>query len=249
MDAHSSYCSLRCKLEVEDVVYAANFPSSAEELQAAAADAAAGAGGADAGAAAGAGALAGTYHKQGGHEGRRMVVPTHKRSSSTHQLAAAAPQQQMQQHTSHDDSSEDAVDAADGGGWGVRHKRQRHVPSKFANAVVGGHYQAVVAGGGGRSAGGQHRAVGHQLSSIKVRDDTASDQAAAAFATTSPGGTPMAGDAGVAGLQLRHKGAAGEAGSRRGSSCGSDDDSGRSTSCSQRAHKRKRAPPCRSALQ
>lgn len=238
MDAHSSYCSLRCKLEVEDVVFAAHFPSAAEEMQAAAAAAAAG--GADAGAAAGAGALAGTYHKQGGHEGRRVVVPTHKRpSSSTPQ--PAPQQQQLQQHNSHDDSSEDAADAADHAGWGARHKRHRHMPSKFANAVVGGHYQAAVAGG--------HHRAGHQLSSIKVRDDTASDQAAAAFATTSPGGTPMAGDAGVAGLQLLHKGAAAEAGSRRGSSCGSDDDSGRSTSCSQRAHKRKRAPPCRSALQ
>lgn len=233
MDAHSSYCSLRCKLEVEDVVFAANFPSSADEVQAAAAAAAGGDSSAG-------GVLAGSYHKQGGHEGRRVVVPTHKRS--TPQSSAPAGQ-----HGSHDarleDDSEDAGDAADGG-WGARHKRHRHMPSKFANAIVGCHYQAAVAGGSSRSTGMQHRA--HQHSGSKARDDTASDQAAAAFAV-SPGGTPM-GVAGVAGLHLLHKGAAGEAGSRRGSPCGSDD-SGRSTTCTQRAHKRKRAPPCRSAFQ
>jgi hypothetical protein len=232
MDAHSSYCSLRCKLEVEDVVFAANFPSSADELQAASAAA-----GADSSAG---GALAGSYHKQGGHEGRRVVIPSHKRNTPQ----SSAPAGQHNSHDAHhDDSSEDAGEAADGG-WGARHKRHRHMPSKFANAIVGGHYQAAVAGGGSSRSAGVLRA--HQHTGSKARDDTASDQAAAAF-PTSAGGTPM-GVAGVAGLHLLHKGAAGEAGSRRASPCGSDD-SGRSTTCSQRAHKRKRAPPARSALQ
>lgn len=231
MDAHSSYCSLRCKLEVEDVVFASNFLSSADELQA-------GSAGAGVDSSAG-GALAGSYHKQGGHEGRRVVIPNHKRST----LQFSAPAGQHNSHDAHHDDSEDAGEAADGG-WSARHKRQRHMPSKFANAIVGGYYQAAVAGGGGSRSAGVLRA--HQHNGSKARDDTASDQAAAA-SVISAGGTPM-GAAGVAGLHLLHKGAAAEAGSRRASPCGSDD-SGRSTTCSQRAHKRKRAPPARSALQ
>lgn len=234
MDAHSSYCSMRCKLEMEDVVFAANFPSSLDEqhLQGAAA-------GPDSS------SPAGSYHKQGGHEGRRVVVPTHKRTGSAQggSAQAALLQQSSGQHY---DSCEDAGEGADGHCHGARHKRHRHMPSKFANTVVGG--------GGHQGAGSSrsnvpHLQRAHQISSSKARDDTASDQAAAGFqVTTSPGGT--VGLAGLAGLHLlQDKGAvAGEAGSRRASPCGSDD-SGRSTTCSQRAHKRKRAPPCRSALQ
>lgn len=226
MDAHSGYCSLRCKLEVEDVVFAANFPSSADEQQAAGTGAAAPDGS----------SLAGSYHRQGGHEGRRVVVPVHK-----HQAPQSSAPARLHSHDAHNHYDSSEGEGADGG-WGARHKRHRHMPSKFANAVVGGSYQVAVAGSSRRT--GPMRP--HQHAGSKARDDTASDQAAAAAAAT--GGAGM-GLAGMAGLHLLHKnGDPGEAGSRRASPCGSDD-SGRSTTCSQRHKGRKKAPPCRSALQ
>jgi hypothetical protein len=221
MDAHSSYCSLRCKLEVEDPLFAAHYPSGIEEMEAAAA-AANEEGGAD--------GLAGTYHRQGGHEGRRVVVPGGKRAASAAGGSSAAGDHQ--QHHDHDSSEEGDV--------GGRSKRARILPSKFADVVLGGSapYQAAGAPGSSSHAGHsrqhhhgvQHRLHAHGKQQGGRLDDTASDQLL-------PGGSPTL--AGLAGLD----------GQQHASPCTSQD-SGRSTTCNQRwHHKRKVVVPCRAPLQ
>lgn len=229
MDAHSSYCSLRCKLEVEDPLFAAHYPSGIEEMEAAAA--AATEDGAD--------GLAGTYHRQGGHEGRRVVVPGGKRAASAAGgLAGSAAGEHQHQH---EDVSSEEGDAGAG-----RSKRARMLPSKFADVVLGGSapYQAAGAPGSGSHGGHsrqQHHGVQHRLhqhgkqhGGHRLDNDTASDQLL-------PGGSPSLADlAGLAGLDGQQQHA---------SPCTSQD-SGRSTTCKQRwAHKRKVVMPCRAPLQ
>jgi hypothetical protein len=225
MDAHSSYCSLRCKLEVEDPLFAAHYPSGIEEMEAAAAAAAED----------GTDGLAGTYHRQGGHEGRRVVVPGGKRAASAAgALASSSAAGEHQQQHDHDSSEEG--DAAGG-----RSKRARTLPSKFADVVLGGSmpYQAAGAPGTGSHAGHsrQHHGVQHRPHQHgKHRlDDTASDQLL-------PGGSPSLADlAGLAGLDGQQQ--------QHASPCTSQD-SGRSTTCNQRwHHKRKVVAPCRAPLQ
>ncbi|KAF8061979.1 prefoldin subunit 3 [Scenedesmus sp. PABB004] len=220
MDGHASYCSLRCKLEVEDALFAAHYPTAAEEAEAAAAAAAEGGPAADA---RGAG-LAGTFHRQGGHEGRRVVVPGHKRA------APATPPPDACGGGADDASSEEGDAEAK-----PRHKRARTLPSKFANAVLGGGsatFQAASGGGGAPPHGPAHRAGGggqhagragahHQAHRA---DDTASDQAAGSLSF-------------------------GGGGAARASPCASED-SARSSTCNQRwHHKRKVVHPCRAPLQ
>lgn len=217
MDAHSSYCSLRCKLEVEDKVFATNYPSAMEEMEAAAAAAEEGG---DAG-------LAGTYHRQGGHEGRRVVVPSNKRSAS----AMAAPA--VAEH--HDDSSDEG-DVAGG-----RSKRQRNLPSKFANTVLGGSapYQAAGAPGGSshqRSQQHQHRHVHGPIkggfAGLQAGDDTAASDQLAGQGLNVAGVTHMA------------------KGTQHAASPCTSEDSGLSSTCNQRwHHKRKVMQPCRAPLE
>jgi hypothetical protein len=230
MDAHSTYCSLRCKLEVEDGAFAAHYPSAAEELG--------GGGGAAAGStASGAAALAsagGSAHQHGKQceGGRRVVMPSLKRAtpSASAAAAAAAAAASASHDARHDDSSED------NGGWGGRHKRHRAVPSKFANAVMGGSYQAAFGGSGGNS----HRG------SRPARDDTVSDQAGALAA--SAGATPATSDAGLAGLHMLNKGAAAAGGQGASSPCSSQD-SGRSSTCKERVHHKRKVKPTRAPMQ
>ncbi|KAF6256617.1 PLATZ transcription factor-domain-containing protein [Scenedesmus sp. NREL 46B-D3] len=230
MDAHSSYCSLRCKLEVEDPLFAAHYPSGIEEMEAAAA-AAAEDGGAD-------GGLAGTYHRQGGHEGRRVVVPGGKRAAAAAGvLGGSGAAGEHQQQADHDSSEEGDV----GGG---RSKRARTLPSKFADVVLGGSAPYQAAGGPGSSSQGghskqqhhhgmQHRLHQHGKQQGGRLDDTASDQLL-------HGGSPSLAD--LAGLFLDGQ-------QQHASPCTSQD-SGRSTTCNQRwHHKRKVVVPCRAPLQ
>lgn len=228
MDAHSSYCSLRCKLEVEDKVFADNYPSAAEEMEAAAAAAQAG-GSADL---AGAG-LAGTYHRQGGHEGRRVVVPSNKRTATAANTSA---------DNYHDDGSSE-----EGDGDHKRAKRQRNLPSKFANTVLGGtaNYQSAGAAATSRSHQQHHHQVHrphHSSSSSKMQpvqckpDVTVNDQAVA----NSLALVQLAGLAQIDKGQMEQQAA---------SPCASED-SARSSTCNQRwHHKRKVVQPCRAPLQ
>lgn len=218
MDAHSSYCSLRCKLEVEDKAFANNYPSAAEEMEAAAQ-------GCEAGDVTAMG-LAGTYHRQGGHEGRRVVVPSNKRS-----VVVAAPASDHHQ----DEGSSEEGDIGDH----KRAKRQRNLPSKFANTVLGGsaNYQSAGAAAPSRShqqhhGNQQHMHHSKALDGHYKHDDTVNDQL-------------VSHQLGLAGLA-----AVAQVSKEQVSSPCASEDSARSSTCNQRwHHKRKVMQPCRAPLQ
>eukprot|EP00775_Hariotina_reticulata_P005363 gene5363-5598_t len=242
MDAHSSYCSLRCKLEVEDQIFADNYPSAHEEMEAAAAEQA-GEGDGMAG-----GNLAGTYHRQGGHEGRRVVVPSSKRSITTPQAQAVDQE---------DGSSEE------GDTEHKRAKRQRVLPSKYANALMGGTstYAAAMASiskptlqhGHRHSSHHQHKHAMSAAGGYLTIDDTANDQLVDALAeqqhAAAIGMLSMANMAGTA-PALKHAPPATAAVQEAAASPCASLDSGRSTTCNQRwNHKRKIMQPLRAPLQ
>lgn len=226
MDAHSNYCSLRCKLEVEDKVFAENYPSAAEEMEAAAAG-----DGTDAATM----GLAGTYHRQGGHEGRRVVVPNSKRP------AAATP--------GADHPEEGSSEEGEGGDHrGPRAKRQRNLPSKFANTVLGGsaNYQSAgTAGHCSRSHQPQHShqqrvQQGSKATMHSKHDDAVGDQLVGALVARFAGYPAGESDV-IHGGKVQDE--------QVHSPCASED-SARSSTCNQRwHHKRKVLQPCRAPLQ
>jgi hypothetical protein len=167
MDHGSCYCSLRCKLEVEDPDFAANFPHDALMAADAAVDAAAQAGGSglaamgtgsSSGGEQGAGPAAGQLLPQhphlaagGGHYHQLpraravggMAVVGSKRSAAAAAAAAAAeaPLAPRKRTASALAAAAAACEEAEGqvvGAWGARSKRQRSAPSKFAKGAAGG---------------------------------------------------------------------------------------------------------------
>lgn len=235
MDVHSSYCSLRCKLEAEDKAFADNYPSAMEEMEAAAVAAAQAGEGGDATAT----GLAGTYHRQGGHEGRRVVVPSHKRAAS-----AAPADQQL------DEGSSEEGEAGDH----RRAKRSRNVPSKFANTVLGSsaNYQSAGAPPPSRQHqqqhGIQHRPL-HQQSNKVVQQQAVLYKQDLTVAEQQLGSSHLglAAFAGAAQQQMSPAQCLVE--QQPDSPCASDD-SARSSTCNQRwHHKRKVMQPCRAPLE
>eukprot|EP00878_Enallax_costatus_P000886 GHUV01001013.1.p1 GENE.GHUV01001013.1~~GHUV01001013.1.p1 ORF type:complete len:557 (+),score=197.92 GHUV01001013.1:301-1971(+) len=232
MDAHSSYCSLRCKLEVEDKAFADNYPSAVEEMEAAAA---AGDGGDSS-----AMGLAGTYHRQGGHEGRRVVVPNNKRAAS------AAPAGEQHQ----DEGSSEEGEAGDH----KRAKRQRNLPSKFANTVLGGsaNYQSAGAAPPSRSHqqqhGPQHRPQHYHSNKATQQQAVQYKQELAVAEEQLLGGhLGLAALSGAAQQQMTPVKSLAE--QQPASPCASED-SARSSTCNQRwHHKRKVMQPCRAPLE
>jgi hypothetical protein len=166
MDHGSCYCSLRCKLEVEDPDFAANFPHDALMAADAAVDAAAQAGGSGMAAGMGTGSSSGGEQQAaagqllpqyphlaagGGHylqlpRARAvggMAVVGGKRSAAAAAAAAAAeaPLAPRKRTASALAAAAAACEEAEGqmvGAWGARSKRQRSAPSKYAKGAAGG---------------------------------------------------------------------------------------------------------------